>query len=756
MAKKKKEKNVLYGPSPGEKIVKIVIIAAIVVAALLVIFKLVVPAVKDKISDRKADKQTEESVQSNASDGGGDVSQETADAGNSLEECYTPSKENIVFEDGGSSGYVNNMVIVYAHDGVDRDSVEELVQGIDGEIIGTISALNEYQVEVPAADKETLEALCEKLEESDIVKMARIDGVSETSAGYTPNDKWGAILFFKEKWDEKKPDGKNWHLETVKVPSAWNLLEKENQRVHSVPAGVLDLGIYRNHEDLRISMTQDTRMVEYAHGTETTGVIGAVADNEKGITGIAKDSEIFFNGLVKSDSDFISKEEGTFTMSISQLEFSIRGLLDNDCRAINLSVSAYDDDEHNRETSAETFSEILCMLIHRYGKDFMIVQAAGNDSGEARNAGFFNSVDEEAAKEAIQRLGYEDEMSVEDVMGAKMVIGGTADKKTDNKQYQLSYFSNYGDAVDLCAPGVDIYTTKEVTSSGKSKYDTVQGTSFAAPIVTGAATLVWSANNELTAAQVKDILKSTAVNNVVSYTGYEKSYPVKENPSRTYGMVDAAAAVQKAFDTEPEKDKDPVKEYEDAVDKTIGDGEWTEKTTMRIDMGVNKDASTAASVIECNYNLHVTDYSKDNPSAAKAEGSATGYLFGSEMDYDIRYANGVTTYTMRAPFPLSYEVPGEASVFDFSMISDRTIQDASMNGQTITFDLTKGEMPDSSFGFITELAQMENVEMDQATVTVKVSDDGMLDMITMDILGSLVYGDESLDTAFTLQYEFDD
>lgn len=116
-------------------------------------------------------------------------------------------------------------------------------------------------------------------------------------------------------------------------------------------------------------------------------------------------------------------------------------------------------------------------------------------------------------------------------------------------------------------------------------------------------------------------------------------------------MTDAAAAVQKAFETEPEKDKDPVKEYEDAVDKTIGDGAWTEKTTMRIDMGVNKDASTASSVIECNYNLSVTDYSKDNPSAAKAEGSATGYLFGSQMDYDIRYADGVTTYTMRAPFP---------------------------------------------------------------------------------------------------------
>ena len=126
MAKKKKEKNVLYGPSPGEKIVKIVIIAAIVVAALLVIFKLVVPAVKDKISDRKADKQTEESVQSNASDGGGDVSQETADAGNSLEECYTPKQENIIYDEETGRGYVNNMVIVYVQDDTEPEDVEEL------------------------------------------------------------------------------------------------------------------------------------------------------------------------------------------------------------------------------------------------------------------------------------------------------------------------------------------------------------------------------------------------------------------------------------------------------------------------------------------------------------------------------------------------------------------------------------------------------------------------------------------------------
>lgn len=753
MAKKKKEKNVLYGPSPGEKIVKIVIIAAIVVAALLVIFKLVVPAVKDKISDRKVDKQTEESVQSNASDGGGDVSQENADAGNSREECYTPKQENIIYDEETGSGYVNNMVIVYVQDGTAPEKVDALAEAVNGEVIGSIPELNEYQIQVEAAEEEQLEELCTRLETDEIVTDARVDDVIQTSADYTPNDKWGSFLFFKEDWDEEDPGGKNWHLETVKVPSAWNLLEQESSRVNNVPIGILEAGIYRDHEDIRITQAADQNLVTQEHGTEVTGVAGAIADNEKGLTGIAKDSEIFFYGFVRQESEFEDKNRTSWTIPSTRYEDGINDLLKSGCRSINLSFGGFSQDDQYAEDHGQYYADVICRFIHTYGKKFMLVQSAGNDGKNAKYNAFFCSVTEETVRAAIKRLNYGNEMTVEDVMGAKMIVGA-ADKKEKKGKYQLADFSNYGENVDICAPGVDIYTSKKAESADKSKYASVQGTSFSAPMVTAIAGLVWSANNDLTATQVKDILISTGPENVTANSSHKKEDP--GNASRTYHMVDAAAAVQKAFDTEPEKDKDPVKEYEDAVDKTIGDGEWTEKTTMRIDMGVNKDASTAASLIECNYNLHVTDYSAENPSAAKAQGTATGYLFGSPMDYDIRYADGVTTYTMKAPFPLSYDVPGEASVFDFSMISDRTVQDASMNGQTITFDLTKGEMPDSSFSFITELAQMENVEMDQATVTVKVSDDGMLDMITMDILGSLVYGDESLDTAFTLQYEFDD
>ena len=59
----------------------------------------------------------------------------------------------------------------------------------------------------------------------------------------------GKFLVFNEDWDEKDPGGKNWHLETAKVPSAWNLLEKESDRVNNVPVGIMEAGIYRNHEE---------------------------------------------------------------------------------------------------------------------------------------------------------------------------------------------------------------------------------------------------------------------------------------------------------------------------------------------------------------------------------------------------------------------------------------------------------------------------------------------------------------------------
>jgi subtilisin family serine protease len=107
-------------------------------------------------------------------------------------------------------------------------------------------------------------------------------------------------------------------------------------------------------------------------------------------------------------------------------------------------------------------------------------------------------------------------------------------------------FSNTGSWVSLAAPGDAVFGALSALSSplawprvplpgGTSGlYGYASGSSFAAPEVAGAAALVWSVNNRLTAAQVAQILKDTA-------SGHGKW-----TPDVGWGVIDVASAVSRA------------------------------------------------------------------------------------------------------------------------------------------------------------------------------------------------------------------
>ena len=74
-------------------------------------------------------------------------------------------------------------------------------------------------------------------------------------------------------------------------------------------------------------------------------------------------------------------------------------------------------------------------------------------------------------------------------------------------QYDIiGSFSNYGEAVDVCAPGVDIYS-----SVPGGEYGNMSGTSMAAPHVSAAVAMLLLKYPNYTAAQIKDLIKSMTV-----------------------------------------------------------------------------------------------------------------------------------------------------------------------------------------------------------------------------------------------------
>jgi len=193
---------------------------------------------------------------------------------------------------------------------------------------------------------------------------------------------------------------------------------------------------------------------DQGHGTSVAGVIGASSNNEIGITGISWNSKII---IAKAFNKYgYGKEED---VSAALLYSFIRG-----AQIINMSFGDV--------TYSILFKDVIDFLTNN---NVILVASAGNsESDNPHYPSAFPSV-----------------------------ISVGASDINDN----LSSFSNFGNTIDLLAPGSEILTT---SIQDDKKYNLVSGTSIAAPFVTGLASLLLSRNNNLSISDLSQIFKTTA------------------------------------------------------------------------------------------------------------------------------------------------------------------------------------------------------------------------------------------------------
>jgi subtilisin family serine protease len=200
------------------------------------------------------------------------------------------------------------------------------------------------------------------------------------------------------------------------------------------------------------------------HGTHVSGIIGAVRDNAIGIKGVADHVRIMVLRVVP-DGDERDKDVAN----------GIRYAADNGARVINMSFGkGYSWDKRLVDDAVK----------YALSKDVLIVHAAGNDGSDL-----------EKEKNYPVRI-YADNSGAADAW-IEVGASGFIDDST-----LVASFSNFGRSlVDVFAPGVNIYST-----TPGSHYANHDGTSMAAPVVTGLAALIREYYPRLTAVQVKDII----------------------------------------------------------------------------------------------------------------------------------------------------------------------------------------------------------------------------------------------------------
>ncbi len=243
-----------------------------------------------------------------------------------------------------------------------------------------------------------------------------------------------------------------WHHEMIQSSEAWDWMNSAPNRI----AGWTDTGVDTDHPDLIHQLLPGYNAVDHlteaqggdiedinGHGTVTGGTIGATGNNGEGVAGVVWDIQLL---PVRVSND---PGGGAY---LSDLEHGARWAVENGATTISASYSGVE------------YSSVQTTGAYVRSMGGLYFYAAGNSDQDHASFDW-----------------------------ADVVVVGASDWNDDK-----AWFSSYGVAVDMTAPGVDIWSTE--MGGG---YRGASGTSLSTPVANGVAALLWAANPHLDSLSVE-------------------------------------------------------------------------------------------------------------------------------------------------------------------------------------------------------------------------------------------------------------
>ena len=314
---------------------------------------------------------------------------------------------------------------------------------------------------------------------------------------------------------------RQWYLEQDHAFDVW---PEPPAALTPVKVAIVDSGIDATLPDFQGRIAEGRSFVggnwatdSEGHGTFVAGIVAANLDNQ-GIVGLAYTAQLLIAKVVKADG----------TIPLGAETAAIRWAADSGARVINLSLGGVRDPVH---VSRDTYSpEEAAAVAYAYGKGAVVVAAVGNG--------------DEAFSEPWPYASYP--AALPHVLGVSAL---TQSGNVPDYSNRDTYFN------DLSAPGSGIYSTFPSTMTslrpscvdqgfsdcGNDDYRFPEGTSFAAPQVSGAAAVLFALVPTLTNSQVVSLLEHSA-DDVNAGTGCPRCSLLRDAGSG-WGRLDVAQAV---------------------------------------------------------------------------------------------------------------------------------------------------------------------------------------------------------------------
>lgn len=306
----------------------------------------------------------------------------------------------------------------------------------------------------------------------------------------------------------------------INMCDAWSITTGSS----NVKIAIQDEGFDMSHPDLQSNVygtgfdgpTQSSpSLLRGPHGTPVAGIAAARRNNGIGVSGVAPSCKLI------SISQKIAWQP---TPAIAlDLAHGFEWAYQNGVDVINNSWSS------NSFSNPSPIDGAIqdAVTQGRGGKGTVVVFSTGNDDHPYLYYPSFN--------QNVMAVG---------------AISPCGERKSPSSCDNESWGSNYGDALDIMAPGVFMPSSDLTGSSGYASGDYLMdygGTSAAAPVVAGVAALMISENPCMTEKQVRSTIEATAqkMGNYPYSTHLDKPNGIWDN-QMGYGVIDAYQAVKAA------------------------------------------------------------------------------------------------------------------------------------------------------------------------------------------------------------------
>jgi hypothetical protein len=292
-----------------------------------------------------------------------------------------------------------------------------------------------------------------------IQKLEKIEGVLYAGPNYF-------LYPGAEPDDPDYESGRQWGLNGtygIQAPAAWDITLGSNDAIVGVRVGIIDTGI-APHPDLNANLVKGRNFVAggnvddtndtQGHGTHCAGIVGAVGNNNTGVSGVCWNVNLVPLKISNTNTGSSSTTDSVIA--------AIKYAENSNIPILNLSWWNFANDI-NLKTAIANYSGLFVCI-------------AGNGNTD---------ID--------QNPNYPGSFS-----GDNIITVGAIDSNGNRRST-----SNWGaKSVDLFAPGGSIYSTSHTGS-----YVTMSGTSMAAPHVAGVAALIFSLHPWMSGAELKYALR---------------------------------------------------------------------------------------------------------------------------------------------------------------------------------------------------------------------------------------------------------